>query len=110
MGFATQEDAGKSIESELFAAMLQTKLIRSREESNYHRCGRTDRGVSATGQVVSLDLRSALVEGQGVYSHAEYTGGDEGGKVEEIDYCTMLNRYQSYRLGSCTEARFLCQV
>lgn len=51
MGFATQEDAGKSIESELFAALLQTKLVRSREESNYHRCGRTDRGVSATGQV-----------------------------------------------------------
>ena len=32
-----QEDAGKSIESELFAALLQTKLVRSREESNYHR-------------------------------------------------------------------------
>ena len=32
-----QEDAGKSIESELFAALLQTKLIKSREESNYHR-------------------------------------------------------------------------
>jgi len=51
LGFASQEDAGKSIESELFAALLQTKLVRSREESNYHRCGRTDRGVSATGQV-----------------------------------------------------------
>ena len=35
--WSMQEDAGKSIESELFAALLQTKLVRSREESNYHR-------------------------------------------------------------------------
>jgi len=91
MGFATQEDAGKSIESELFAAMLQTKLIRSREESNYHRCGRTDRGVSATGQVISLDLRTALMDGDGVFSQEGFKG--EGpGKEEEIDYCTVLNR------------------
>jgi len=91
MGFATQEDAGKSIESELFAAMLQTKLIRSREESNYHRCGRTDRGVSATGQVISLDLRTALMNGEGVFSQEAFKG--EGpGKEEEIDYCTVLNR------------------
>jgi len=91
MGFATQEDAGKSIESELFAAMLQTKLIRSREESNYHRCGRTDRGVSATGQVISLDLRTALMDGEGVFAQEGFKG--EGpGKEEEIDYCTVLNR------------------
>ena len=91
MGFASQEDAGKSIESELFAALLQTKLVPSREESNYHRCGRTDRGVSATGQVISLDLRTAVVDGEGVFSQPGYTGAGEG-KEEEIDYCTMLNR------------------
>jgi len=91
MGFATQEDAGKSIESELFAALLQTKLVRSREESNYHRCGRTDRGVSATGQVISLDLRTALMDGDGVFAQEGFKG--EGpGKEEEIDYCTVLNR------------------
>ena len=37
-----------------------------RETSNYHRCGRTDKGVSALGQVVSIDLRTNLLEGLGV--------------------------------------------
>ena len=30
LGFATQEDAGKTIESELFAALIQTKLVEDR--------------------------------------------------------------------------------
>ena len=36
-GFAVQETTGKTIESELFNALLITKLIESRETSNYHR-------------------------------------------------------------------------
>jgi hypothetical protein len=36
-GFAVQEAAGKTIESELFQALITTKLIESRETSNYHR-------------------------------------------------------------------------
>ena len=43
-GFAVQEASGKTIESELFRALILTKLIKCREESNYHRCGRTDKG------------------------------------------------------------------
>lgn len=42
-GFAVQETSGKTIESELFSALLRTRLIESRETSNYHRCGRTDK-------------------------------------------------------------------
>ena len=64
-GFATQEEAGRTIESELFAALLQTKLVEDRSGANYHRCGRTDRGVSGTGQVISLDVRTNLLEGEG---------------------------------------------
>ena len=45
-GFAVQETSGKTIESELFKALVLTKLIQCREESNYHRCGRTDKGKS----------------------------------------------------------------
>ena len=37
LGFATQDDAGRTIESELFAALLQTKLIANRTGCNYHR-------------------------------------------------------------------------
>ena len=51
-GFAVQEITGKTIESELFRALAVTRLIESRETSNYHRCGRTDKGVSAFSQII----------------------------------------------------------
>ena len=51
-GFAVQEITGKTIESELFRALAVTRLIEGRETSNYHRCGRTDKGVSAFGQII----------------------------------------------------------
>ena len=91
-GFATQEEAGRTIESELFAALLQTKLVGDRSGANYHRCGRTDRGVSGTGQVVSLDVRTNLLQGDGVFTPDDYTGSGAGGKENEIDFCTVLNR------------------
>jgi len=92
-GYASQDDTGKTIESELFAALLQTKLVENRALSNYHRCGRTDKGVSGTGQVISLDVRTNLVEGEGVYKQEGYTGvGVETMEDNEIDYCSVLNR------------------
>jgi len=90
-GYASQDDSGKTIESELFAALLQTKLVESRKVSNYHRCGRTDKGVSGTGQVISLDVRTNLAVGEGVYEQEGYTGVDKETE-SEIDYCTVLNR------------------
>ena len=92
LGFATQEDAGKTIESELFAALIQTKLVEDRAGCNYHRCGRTDRGVSGTGQVISLDVRTNLVTGPGVHTQPGYTGPEEENDKEEIDFCSVLNR------------------
>ncbi len=70
-GFAVQENTGRTIEGELFRALALTRLIESRETSNYHRCGRTDRGVSAWHQVVSIDVRTNLADGVGV---VEYEG------------------------------------
>ena len=55
-GFAVQEITGKTIESELFRALAVTRLIESRETSNYHRCGRTDKGVSAFSQIIVSGL------------------------------------------------------
>jgi len=46
-----QEDTEKTVEAVLFDALLKTRLIESRATSNYHRCGRTDKGVSAFSQV-----------------------------------------------------------
>ena len=42
-------------------------------------------------KVISLDLRTALMDGEGVFAQEGFKG--EGpGKEEEIDYCTVLNR------------------
>ena len=64
-GFAVQEITGKTIESELFRALAVTRLIESRETSNYHRCGRTDKGVSAFSQII---VRAADVLGMSTCS------------------------------------------
>ena len=63
-GFAQQgSDASgvRTVEGALFAALRRTKLIApdaTPEDVAYTRCGRTDAGVSALGQIVSLRLRS----------------------------------------------------
>ena len=91
-GFAVQEITGKTIESELFRALKITKLIENRETSNYHRCGRTDKGVSAFNQVISIDLRSNLLEGPGVFGFEGCTAESRAKLSEdEIDYCKIIN-------------------
>jgi tRNA pseudouridine38/39 synthase len=52
-----QED-DNSVERALFEALCKVKLVKSRETCGYSRCGRTDRGVSAAGQVVAMQLKS----------------------------------------------------
>lgn len=53
-GFAVQENTDNTVEARLFEALLKTRLIQDRQSSNYHRCGRTDKGVSAFSQVSSI--------------------------------------------------------
>ncbi|KAJ8320174.1 hypothetical protein KUTeg_001761 [Tegillarca granosa] len=86
-GFAVQEDTDKTIETALFDALLKTKLIESRETSNYHRCGRTDKGV------ISIDLRTNLLEGPGVKVRENGTANERpGDKATEIRYVHILNK------------------
>ena len=91
-GFVVQEDTNKTIESVLFDALLKTKLIHSRESSNYHRCGRTDKGVTAFAQVISLDLRTNLIEGKGVITPENYEDTRTNNGQTEIPYATILNK------------------
>ncbi|NXI51891.1 PUS3 synthase, partial [Chloroceryle aenea] len=89
-GFASQENTSNTIEEKLFEALKKTRLVDDRQTSNYHRCGRTDKGVSAFGQVISLDLRSNLSEGKKLNGHE---GGSEGrSEEEELRYTHILNR------------------
>ncbi|XP_050414475.1 tRNA pseudouridine(38/39) synthase [Patella vulgata] len=92
-GFVVQEDTEKTVEHYLFDALLRSRLIESRETSNYHRCGRTDKGVSAFGQVISIDLRSNLLTGIGVKVREDGTADlRDGDKETEIRYAYILNK------------------
>ena len=67
-GLASQSDPTPlpTVEQVLFDAFAHTRLVDPDggfEGCEWERCGRTDRGVSAAGQVVSLFVRSALSGG-----------------------------------------------
>jgi tRNA pseudouridine38/39 synthase len=59
-GYVLQDDTLETIEYHVFRALKKVCLIESREKSNYNRCGRTDKGVSAFDQVISIDIRSRV--------------------------------------------------
>lgn len=82
-GYVVQDDTIETIEYYLFKALKKVCLIDSRETSNYNRCGRTDKGVSAFDQVVSLDLRSKF-EFKDQLTEEAVNG--------EINYCSLLNK------------------
>eukprot|EP00873_Tetraselmis_striata_P021117 jgi/Tetstr1/441381/TSEL_029630.t1 len=85
-GFASVADSEETIEGHLFRALEKTCLVPTpwdRAALKYSRCGRTDRGVSALGQVVALLLRSA----------APADAGPGAVPAErELDYPAMLNK------------------
>eukprot|EP01120_Amphizonella_sp_Union-15-10_P010891 TRINITY_DN451_c0_g1_i1.p1 TRINITY_DN451_c0_g1~~TRINITY_DN451_c0_g1_i1.p1 ORF type:complete len:406 (+),score=65.25 TRINITY_DN451_c0_g1_i1:52-1269(+) len=86
-GFAIQREE-PTVEAELFKALQHTKLVQDLSNSNYARCGRTDKGVNAFGQVVSLLMRSNLSSGVGVIK----VGTESKPNVNEIDYISTLNK------------------
>lgn len=83
-GFASQVDSSNTIEHHLFGALDRTRLIESRQTSSYHRCGRTDKGVSAFSQTISLKLRGSR--------HQEGAAPPPlSGSGHHADYCKQLN-------------------
>lgn len=73
-GLVTQETMNNTIEDHLFRALMRTKMIDDRDSCDYHRSGRTDIGVSAFCQVVSLVVRSS------------------GREDDELNYPFLLNK------------------
>uniref|UniRef100_A0A7S4F3J5 Pseudouridine synthase I TruA alpha/beta domain-containing protein n=1 Tax=Chrysotila carterae TaxID=13221 RepID=A0A7S4F3J5_CHRCT len=59
-GMACQQATSNTIEGRLFEALLKTRLIVDPDKCSFSRGGRTDKGVSALGQVVGLRVRSRL--------------------------------------------------
>ncbi|XP_031495610.1 uncharacterized protein LOC116261108 isoform X3 [Nymphaea colorata] len=81
-GFASEATRSPTIESEIFKALHRTKLlIGEKNERSYSRCGRTDKGVSAVGQVIAIYLRSNLKDSK------QHENGEA-----EIDYVKVLNK------------------
>lgn len=70
-GLVIQNHTHKTVEHFLFSALKKASLIESVEKANYSRCGRTDAGVSATGNVFNLNVRYK--------------------EKEEMDYLKILN-------------------
>ena len=82
-GYVIQEHTNETIEFYLFEALSKICLIEARETSNYNRCGRTDKGVSAFEQVISIDVRSKVKPEEQM---------SQAGIESELNYCLLLNR------------------
>lgn len=87
-GFASQENTTNTIEEELFIALIKSKLIENRATANYSRCGRTDKGVSAFGQVIALDVRSNML----VTTEDEVNKTEKKNTRKELPYVQIMNR------------------
>ncbi|KAI8637665.1 pseudouridine synthase [Parasitella parasitica] len=63
-GYASQNEPETlpTIEDMLFKALISCKLVEDIEQSDYSRCGRTDKGVSGLGQVIALNVRSKKLQ------------------------------------------------
>lgn len=93
-GFASQESTENTIEGHFFAALTKACLIENRADCNYSRCGRTDKGVSAFAQVVSLDVRSNLAEALGIMKSGDQEKvQDRIGMLMRINSCEYFTRF-----------------
>jgi len=102
-GLATQGggEGDNSVEKHLFEALEKVKLIAGRSGAKFSRAGRTDKGVSAFGQVVALQARSAFRPGTKPEAMPLHPSdaivevnevGERTQEKREIDYCGLLNR------------------
>lgn len=96
-----------TVEETLWEALCTSRLVdvhKGMEGAGWSRCGRTDAGVSAAGQVVALWVRSRRVDERALRTHYEQTRRDPQACEEdapeaihlasgdELPYVTTLNR------------------
>lgn len=112
-GLAIQKDPTPlpTVEGLIVEALFKCKLVPSRnpQEYKFSRCGRTDKGVSAMRQVISLKARSNLTEDE---------QKDSANDSREVQYVNILNQLLPddirvsavcLRPPSGFDARFSCQ-
>jgi len=89
-----------TVEGVLFDALVQTRLIdgtKGFEGCKWERCGRTDRGVSGAGNVISLWVRSALPQDTTHERDADGASSSSNSQdtpnvMKELRYISVLNR------------------
>lgn len=98
-GIAYQPDNPNTVEHVLFEALQKIKLCRFEGGCpvGFSRCGRTDRGVSAFGNVIAMHVRSNLTrERDGVefvrIGKGSAEAPDEAEERAEMDYVHLINR------------------
>ncbi|CAH0475897.1 unnamed protein product [Peronospora belbahrii] len=129
-GFARQDHMPETVERYLHEALVRSKLITKIDDAGYSRCGRTDRDVSAFGQVVALRVRSNLPHTAELLSASSIDDVHPGeqfqvrlatGEIKtltEVDYPSHINRalpadIRVYSVASCRpefSARFNCKA
>ncbi|OQS00573.1 tRNA pseudouridine synthase [Achlya hypogyna] len=102
-GFARQEHMEHTIERYLIDALLRARMVEDFNNCGYSRCGRTDAGVSALGQVVGLIVRSNVPADAIILDDKTIDDirPNESFRVQlpdgtiktlmELDYCVSLN-------------------
>eukprot|EP00658_Telonema_sp_P-2_P033415 TRINITY_DN24531_c0_g2_i5.p1 TRINITY_DN24531_c0_g2~~TRINITY_DN24531_c0_g2_i5.p1 ORF type:complete len:385 (-),score=80.03 TRINITY_DN24531_c0_g2_i5:192-1346(-) len=80
-GFVQQAPEDGTVEDLLFQAVVKCCLNSSKEACGYSRCGRTDKGVSAQGNVIAMMVRSNAKAGEPLPA-----------ADSELDYTLLLNR------------------
>ncbi|RKP10846.1 pseudouridine synthase, partial [Thamnocephalis sphaerospora] len=109
-GFAAQNQNLPTVEARLVDALLACRLITDVKTNRYTRCGRTDRGVSAAGQVIALDEIPWPTP-------ADAAAAEARDAEREIPYLDLLNRQLPSDIrvlawspvASDFDARFNCQ-
>jgi tRNA pseudouridine38/39 synthase len=104
LAFQNEPTPLPTVEGALLDALGETRLIdpaKGMDGCGWSRCGRTDRGVSAAGQVVALYIRSALRHNSIAAPHdlppdssgiAPTTLSHPASDKNEINYVDVLNR------------------
>ncbi|OQS05203.1 tRNA pseudouridine synthase, partial [Thraustotheca clavata] len=102
-GFARQDHMEHTIERYLIDALARTRLVEDFNNCGYSRCGRTDAGVSALGQVIGVIVRSNVPKGatildgktiDDILPNKPFRVQLKDGTIKtltELDYATSMN-------------------
>ncbi|EGW32084.1 uncharacterized protein SPAPADRAFT_61166 [Spathaspora passalidarum NRRL Y-27907] len=84
LAYQKEETPLPTVEGTILDALHKAKLIKEPTVDccKFSRCGRTDKGVSAMNQVISLNVRSSLTPEE---------QADSSNDVKEVKYATILN-------------------